>query len=249
MGMGGTDSSSSSSETSSRQLVALSGHDALHVSATGAGVDLDGVQLHPVMQRMTESFSKLAEALPFTQLEAEDVVEAVDRVGEMITLFGASMLPVRTSVTDNVVKIRKQLASRKKADANADTRLAFLILADVATKHKGKKEGSVCLSALWMKRCMDFQLLFLKRLIDGADSYAAAKEALDAKLVPWQGWLLRTTCRTGMKMIPTRTKIIAGLLEGGGDRVDPDVPRRWSWARCGVCWQGFRWCSWSGTTL
>jgi hypothetical protein len=219
----GVDQDSIETRSDDIQTAASIGRSALGSPRLDGGVGFDGVSLHPVMQRMTESFSKLAEALPFTQLEAEDVVEAVDRVGEMISLFGASMLPVRTSVTDNVVKIRKQLAALKKADEKADTRLAFLILADVATKHKGKKEGSVCLSALWMKRCMDFQLLFLKRLIDGVDSYAAAKEALDAKLVPWQGWLLRTTCRTGMKMVPTRAKIIAGLLKGGGGGVDPDI--------------------------
>ena len=70
-----------------------------------------------------------------------------------------------------------------------------------------KKEGSVTLSMLWLKRGLDFLDRFLKKFIDGTKTKAAARDAFETTLAPYQGWLLRTTCKAALKMVPTREKL------------------------------------------
>ena len=77
-----------------------------------------------------------------------------------------------------------------------------------------------------MKRCMDFQLLFLKRIV-AALTHQRQQER-NKMLVPWQGWLLRTTCRTGM-IGSSRAKLIAGLLEEEVKASTRMLPKRRSW--------------------
>ena len=116
-------------------------------------------------------------------------MSACDEIASMIGLFGASMLSVRASVTDNLVKIRKQLAM---LDVGSDLRVETVIFAE---RDRGvmKKEGSVCLSMLWLKRSLDFMGMFLD-LIRSEKSMSTKDCALKAHsktLAPWQGWFVR----------------------------------------------------------
>ena len=143
-----------------------------------------------VMTNIHTKFSNLLTQLPtFGNVDTESLMSACDEIASMIGLFGASMLSVRASVTDNLVKIRKQLAM---LDVGSDLRVETVIFAE---RDRGvmKKEGSVCLSMLWLKRSLDFMGMFLD-LIRSDKSMSTKDCALNAHrktLAPWQGWFVR----------------------------------------------------------
>jgi hypothetical protein len=159
-----------------------------------------------VMTKIHTKFSNLLSQLPtFGNVDTESLMSACDEIASMIGLFGASMLSVRASVTDNLVKIRKQLAM---LDVGSDLRVETVIFAE---RDRGvmKKEGSVCLSMLWLKRSLDFMGMFLD-LIRSEKSMSTKDCALKAHsktLAPWQGWFVRTACTTGMKLVPSRNSM------------------------------------------
>lgn len=156
----------------------------------------------PVMTNIYTKFSRLLSQLPFGNVDTESLMSACDEIASLIGLFGASMLSVRASVTDNLVKIRKQLAM---LDVGSDLRIETVIFAE---RDRGvmKKEGSVCLSMLWLKRSLDFMGAFLHliRTTKGTNTTQCALNAHSKTLAPWQGWFVRTACTTGMKLVPSR---------------------------------------------
>jgi len=157
---------------------------------------------HLVMTNIHTKFSNLQSQLPFGNVDTESLMSACDEIASMIGLFGASMLSVRASVTDNLVKIRKQIAM---LDVGSDLRIETVIFAE---RDRGvmKKEGSVCLSMLWLKRSLDFMGALLDLLCSDKtmSTKQCALKAHNKTLAPWQGWFVRTACTTGMKLVPSR---------------------------------------------
>ena len=91
------------------------------------------------MTQIHTKFSNLLSQLPtFGNVDTESLMSACDEIASMIGLFGASMLSVRASVTDNLVKIRKQLAM---LDVGSDLRVETVIFAE--RSRCDEKEGSV----------------------------------------------------------------------------------------------------------
>eukprot|EP00939_MAST-03C_sp_MAST-3C-sp1_P005517 g5517.t1 len=169
----------------------------------------------PAVRAMYKKFSTLRTQLPFHELEVEDLMDACDDIAAMISLFGASMLSVRSSITDNLVKVRRSLAQREKSQ---DTRIGTVILKEVSNGTM-KQEGSICLSSLWLKRSLDFMVLFIADVLLGKDAAKAAIMAYKRTLEPWQGWIVRAACKTGMRLVPKREAILRVLAapETGSD--------------------------------
>ncbi len=184
--------------------------------------DLAEPGCHPLLGQIAAKFSGLAEALPFPELPVEQMLAGFESIAAMVGLFGASLLSVRANITDNLSKIRKTLS---KLPDGANRRGIGALIADEVARGVQKKEGTICLSTLWLKRCMDFMDAFCKDVINGGDTSAAAKAAFEKTLAPWQGWVLRTACKTGMRMVPNRSDFLTilasktGREQGGG----PDV--------------------------
>ena len=162
---------------------------------------------HPVVNNIKETYKHMS-ATPFQNQTIEAVCDSATLVAEFIGLFGTSFLPVRANVTDNVNKIRTKcdLISSKNPSLSLST-VGEYIGYERVRNGEHKEEGSVTLSMLWLKRGLDFLDRFLKKFIDGTKTKAAARDAFETTLAPYQGWLLRTTCKAGLKMVPTREKL------------------------------------------
>lgn len=161
----------------------------------------------PTVRAIHRKFGTLRTQLPFGELEVEDLMGACDDIADMISLFGASMLSVRASITDNLSKVRRSMARR---DPSADTRIGAVILEEVSNGVM-KREGSVCLSSLWLKRSLDFMAVFIADVLRGSDAAKAAVAAYKTTLEPWQGWFVRAACKTGMRLVPNRATILQVL--------------------------------------
>ena len=109
--------------------------------------------------------------------------------------------------------------TRTSTISNVTCRIGSCLLVGFErSKNNEKKEGSVTLSCLWLKRALDFLDRFLKKYIHGHTTTLAAKEAYETELAPYQGWVIRTTCKTAMRMVPSREKVGQTLLKS---TVDP----------------------------
>ena len=49
---------------------------------------------------------------------------------------------------------------------------------------------------------------FFVLLSNGMDTFDASQQAFKKKLAPWQGWLVQTTCKTALRMVPSRGSFI-----------------------------------------
>ena len=175
-----------------------------------------GLLVQPLVEEITLSFRRLQSSLPFEQVELEGLLVACGRVGDMVALFGASMLPVKANITDNIKKIRSHTD-----DHAAETSTLREFIESEVERGIQKEEGGVCLSALWLKRAMDFLVVFMNQFaVCGSSSSNAASAAFSASLEPFQGWMLRTTCKAAMKMVPSDKKLLRSLCveEDGQER-------------------------------
>lgn len=172
------------------------------ISGSGSG----GATL-PLIKTMTAEFAALPPA--FDQLPTEAFVHACDAMADMTALFGTSFLPVRANITDNIVKIR---AIAKNSQA---LELSKLIEADVQAGTQ-KQGGKACVSSLWLKRALDFIVIFMNAVVaEGKTTSAAADAAYSTTLQPWHGWILKTTCSTALKLVPERTSFLNAMKSPG----------------------------------
>eukprot|EP00943_MAST-04B_sp_MAST-4B-sp1_P006424 g6424.t1 len=177
---------------------------------------------HPCVNTIMNDFKMLASSnvSSFAELETEPFLQACLHVADLIDLFGSSFLPVKVNITDNVAKIRKNVkkmmisssAITEEGDDNddykyPDTKIGDLIQVEVKNK-VARKDGSVCISALWLKRALDFMVEFFMLLSNGSDTFDASQKAFKTKLAPWQGWTLQITCKTALRLIPSRASFV-----------------------------------------
>jgi hypothetical protein len=161
---------------------------------------------HPVVSNIEKTYKAMS-AVPFQNQSVEMICEGAEVVGEFIGLFGTSFLPVRANVTDNVSKIRAKCHLIVTNDPQLSLTTIGEYIGYERARHDEKKEGSVTLSMLWLKRALDFLDLYLKKFIHGDTSKDAARVSFENTLAPYQGWFLRTTCKTALKMVPSREKL------------------------------------------
>ncbi len=177
---------------------------------------------HPCVNTIMNDFKMLASSNvdTFAELWTEPFLQACLHVANLIDLFGSSFLPVKVNITDNVAKIRKNV-KRKMISSGAiteerddndddtypDMKIGELIQFEVNNK-VARKDGSVCISALWLKRALDFMVEFFVLLSNGLDTFDASQKAFKTKLAPWQGWTLQITCKTALRLIPSRASFV-----------------------------------------
>jgi len=170
-----------------------------------------------VVTDITKEFNALKPLLPFQGIPTEPFMRACEVVAAFSSLFGTSFLPVRANVTDNVVKIRAQVSRVQKSGQAVPADLSGLILDEVKAG-TAKKDGTACVSCLWLKRSLDFLNVFLQALVmDGADTSSAAAGAYKTALEPWHGMALKLACRTAFKMVPARTTFLNSCRNGNAD--------------------------------
>ena len=166
---------------------------------------------HKLVTRTASEFGGLSQD-KFAEFEVERFLSACTTVADMIELFGTSFLPVRANITDNAAKIRKQIDVRnKKADSPLEgdaLRIKNLIQYEI-DENIHRVDGSVTISTLWLKRALDFMVVFFTEMSnDDMKSLVAAKAAFSKTLAPWQGWMLQTTCNAALRMVPERGKVM-----------------------------------------
>ena len=184
---------------------------------SGSAEESEEHPCHPVMTRIITTFSAVKKShgdKPFSEIELEDFLVACDAVSDMVSLFGTSFLPVRANITDNIQKIQACMKKAQAAGAEHHNKIGPLINAEKAAG-KHKKDGTVCLSALWLKRALDFMVVFLECLSANDSTDKAAQTAYKTALGPWHGWILSTTCTTAMRMVPGRPQLVQILFPGG----------------------------------
>lgn len=72
-------------------------------------------------------------------------------------------------------------------------------------------------------------LAFNRSLANGSDTASAAAAAFTTALAPWQGWVIRTSCRAALRLVPSRRaflKVIAGPAAGDGTEQEKDAEAR-----------------------
>ena len=194
--------------------------DARHVvqSPTPESSRVD-VSPHQLVSQISVDFTELSKT-PFHNLPVETLLTACLNVGDVVGLFGASFMPVRANITDNVAKIRREIARRRNNGEVLEGQamaIENLIEYEVGKK-KHKVDGSITVSTLWLKRALDFMVFFFNEMAKSdMKSVVAAKAAFAKTLSPWQGWVLQTTCNAAMRMVPARGKVLKILCPSWGE--------------------------------
>jgi hypothetical protein len=166
----------------------------------------------PLVRNMTKDFGALHPV--FEDVLTEPFMRVCECVAEMCAKLGSSFLPVKANISDNVDKIRRQSAAK-------DGRITQLLEADLSAG-KQKVEGRVCLSCLWLKRALDFIMVFMQAIvIDGQTTAFATDIAYKTTLQPWHGWTLSMTCKTAFRFVPDRDKFLEALKVKKGSENSP----------------------------
>ena len=173
------------------------------ISATTEVVTGSTSSCVPVVSNISATYLIMS-STPFQNQTIDTICSSAEIIAEFIALFGTSFLPVRANVTDNVKKIR--IKSDRILQENPTLSISTIgeFIGYERSQKEERVEGSVTLSMLWLKRALDFLDRFLKNFLDGGTTTAAARSSFMQTLAPYQGWMLRTTCKTALKMVPTR---------------------------------------------
>ena len=144
----------------------------------------------------------------FGDVATESFLVPCLHIADLIDSFGSSFLPVKANITDNVAKIRKKITELKMKNADSEPTTLGQWIRLEARQKTARIDGSICVSTLWLKRALNFMVEFFVLLSNGMDTFDASQQAFKKKLAPWQGWLVQTTCKTALRMVPSRGSFI-----------------------------------------
>ena len=198
-------------------------------TATTTSTTGDKSNYNKCVNTIMSDFHNLAngKTTSFASIETEPFLIACLHVADLIDLCGSSFLPVKANITDNVAKIRKNIKKNIYSNTNSNDNRASHVDGDQETypttvigeliqleveNETARKDGSVTISTLWLKRALDFMIEFFSLLSTGLDTFDSSQKAFKLKLAPWQGWIVQTTCKTALRLVPSRAAFVKILM-------------------------------------
>eukprot|EP00117_Sycon_ciliatum_P017554 scpid76336/ scgid16503/ Pleckstrin homology domain-containing family A member 8; Phosphatidylinositol-four-phosphate adapter protein 2; Serologically defined breast cancer antigen NY-BR-86 len=154
-------------------------------------------------------------------IETEPFLNAAAEVIPFFDVLGSTAFsPVKSDISGNISKLRKKYEENREAHHT----LQMIVDREIEAKTT-KVSNSATDALLWLKRALEFILVFLQKVIEGEqDLTKAANAAYAASLKRYHGWIVSGIFSLAMKAVPYREDFIKALAKGASeDQVMADM--------------------------
>ncbi|KAJ7353920.1 hypothetical protein OS493_031367 [Desmophyllum pertusum] len=149
-----------------------------------------------------------------TRIETKSFLDAASEVVPFFDVLGpTAFAPVKSDINGNIKKLREKFAK----DPEKYKTLQGIVESEIE-EGTTKEKNSATDALLWLKRAMQFIIVFLEEVLKGEpDLVKCAKKAYEGSLKKFHGWIVQGIFSLAMKAVPYRKDFIASLGRGKAD--------------------------------